>query len=193
MNIPLQLIILSIPSLVLIAVRKLQKKDWNSTLDLVGWKLSNWKHMALGLGLGLLPGLFSPLLPEILPGDVMDQPGIAQSAYQGWKLTLPSFLLAFLREAFYTALGEEIFFRGFFGNFLIRKVGFAVGNILQAAVFLLPHLLLLTVSLKLWPVLIAQFIAGWLFGWLLYKSGSILPGWLAHSLSNAFGALVFMG
>jgi len=48
------------------------------------------------------------------------------------------------------------------------------------------------VSLKLWPILIAQFIGGWLFGWLFYKSESILPSWLAHSLSNAFGAMMFM-
>ncbi len=28
---------------------------------------------------------------------------------------------------------------------------------------------------------------GWLMGWLYYQSGSILPGWVSHSLVNAFG------
>jgi membrane protease YdiL (CAAX protease family) len=74
----------------------------------------------------------------------------------------------------------------------IRRFGFLIGNLLQSIVFLLPHLFLLTVSITLWPILIPQFIAGWLYGWLLYKSGSILPSWIAHSLSNAFGAMAFM-
>ena len=74
----------------------------------------------------------------------------------------------------------------------MRRLGFALGNLIQAAIFLLPHLLLLTVSTALWPLLVAQFLAGWLQGWLLYRSGSILPGWIAHSLGNAFGAVAFM-
>lgn len=74
----------------------------------------------------------------------------------------------------------------------MRRLGFGIGNLIQASLFLLPHLTLLRVSLGLWPLLVAQFVGGWLFGWLLHRSGSILPGWLAHTLSNAFGALVFM-
>jgi membrane protease YdiL (CAAX protease family) len=51
---------------------------------------------------------------------------------------------------------------------------------------------ILTIIDSLWPLLLAQFIAGWLQRWLYYKSGSILPGWLTHGLGNAFGALAFM-
>jgi hypothetical protein len=64
-----------------------------------------------------------------------------------------------------------------------------VGNTVQALVFLVPHLLLLTVGLGIWPILIVQLIAGWLLGWLRFRSGSILPAWLVHSLTNALGAL----
>jgi membrane protease YdiL (CAAX protease family) len=69
------------------------------------------------------------------------------------------------------------------------NIGFAVGNTVQALIFLLPHLLLLLVSLNLWPIILVQLLAGWLLGWLRYHSDSILPGWLAHGLINAFGAL----
>jgi membrane protease YdiL (CAAX protease family) len=132
------------------------------------------------------------LAVQTLPSEVLQDPNISASAYAGWTLGVTSFLLAWLREAVYVALGEEIFFRGFLGGWLIRKLGFAIGNTVQAMIFLLPHLLLLLVSLNFWPVIAVQLLAGWLVGWLRYRSDSILPGWLAHSLINAFGALAAM-
>lgn len=63
-----------------------------------------------------------------------------------------------------------------------------VGNSLQRLVFLAPHLFVLSAGVELWPLLLAPFVSGWLFGWLLYRSGSILPGWLAHSLAIALAA-----
>jgi len=102
-------------------------------------------------------------------------------------------MFALLREAFYVALGEEIFFRGLLGGWLEQRFGFMKGNTIQDLIFLLPHLLLLLVSLSLWVVVVVQFLAGWVLGWLRSRSGSILPGWLAHSLMNAFGALLTMG
>jgi len=54
-------------------------------------------------------------------------------------------MFALLREAFYVALGEEVFFRGLLGGYLERRFGFMKGNTMQAFVFLLPHLLLLLV------------------------------------------------
>jgi membrane protease YdiL (CAAX protease family) len=180
MNIPLQPFLFSIPSTILVVVNRIQKDDWKTTFNKVGWTWPSPKYLAIGAGLGLIPGLLYFLLPNILPPDLMDQPGIAQSVYTGWKLSILTFTLAFLREAVYVALGEEILFRGFLGGILFRKLGFVHGNLIQSAVFLLPHLLLLTVSGQLWPLLIAQFLGGWLFGWLLYQSKSILPSWLAH-------------
>jgi membrane protease YdiL (CAAX protease family) len=192
MNIPLQLIIFSLPSILYVFIQRIRKHDWKLIFKNIGITGTLPKYLALGLGMGLLPGLLSLMLPNFLPADILDQPGIAQTAYAGWPLSVSSFLLAFLREALYAALGEEIFFRGFLGKWLFRKFGFITGNLVQSLVFLLPHLLLLTISMQLWPLLIAQFIGGWIFGWLCYRSESILPSWLAHSLGNAFGALIFM-
>ena len=118
---------------------------------------------------------------------------VSVSVYAGWSLSLSSFVYALLREAFYVALGEEILFRGLLGGFLERRFGFMKGNTMQAFVFLIPHLLLLLVSLSFWVVVVVQFLAGWIMGWLRSRSGSILPGWLAHSLVNALGALSTMG
>ena len=97
-----------------------------------------------------------------------------------------------VREAVYVALGEEVFFRGFLGGWLVRRFGFAIGNTVQALVFVLPHLLLLSVSLSLWLVVLVQLLTGWLLGWVRHRVESIWPGWLAHSPANALGALAAM-
>ncbi|MFN8472772.1 MAG: CPBP family intramembrane glutamic endopeptidase [Anaerolineae bacterium] len=192
MAIPLQTIILCLPSAIYVLVQHWRGRPWASALALVGWRGSNVRYLGVGLALGLIPGLLLLALPNILPPELANNPNIANSRYAGWPATPASFVLAWGYEAIYVALGEEAFFRGFLGGLLMRRLGFALGNLLQAAIFLLPHLLLLTVSTALWPLLAAQFLAGWLQGWLLYRSGSILPGWIAHSLGNAFGALAFM-
>jgi membrane protease YdiL (CAAX protease family) len=89
-------------------------------------------------------------------------------------------------------LYEEILFRGLLAGWLHRRLGFAAGNWVQTLLFLAPHLLLLTVRKAIWPVFIVQVAAGWLQGWLLYRSGSILPGWLLHTASNVASALSAM-
>jgi len=129
----------------------------------------------------------------MVPSSVLESPMVSISVYAGWSLSLSSFMFALLREAFYVALGEEFFFRGLLGGYLERRFGFMKGNTIQAFIFLLPHLLLLLVSLSFWVVVVVQFLAGWVLGWLRSRSGSIMPGWIGHSLANALGALVTMG
>jgi membrane protease YdiL (CAAX protease family) len=192
MAIPLQTFILCLPSAIYVLVRHWQGAPWPSALSLVGWRGSSLRYFGLGLALGLIPGLLTLALPSMLPTELADHPNIANTRYAGWQATPGSFLLAWAYEAIYVALGEEAFFRGFIGGLLIRRLGFTIGNLIQAGIFLLPHLLILTVSTALWPLLAAQFLAGWLQGWLFYRSGSIIPGWIGHSLANAFGALPFM-
>jgi membrane protease YdiL (CAAX protease family) len=132
------------------------------------------------------------LVLRMVPSSVLESSMVSVSAYAGWSLSLSSFIYAFLREAIYVALGEEVFFRGMLGGWLVRRFGFMKGNTMQALVFLLPHLLLLLVSLSFWVVVVVQFLTGWVVGWLCSRSGSIFPGWLAHSLMNALGALSTM-
>jgi len=192
MTVPLQTIVFCLPAVIVFIVRRRQGLSWAEARRELGWKGASVRYLGLGLLLGLIPGVI--LLPgvEVIPSEVMDDPNIANTRYAGWVATPASFLLALAYEAFYVALGEEVLFRGLIGGFLFRWLGFAVGNVLQAMLFLLPHLLLLTVSTSLWPLLLSQFLGGWLNGWLLFRSESVLPGWIAHSLGNGFGALLFM-
>ena len=88
------------------------------------------------------------------------------------------------------ALGEEVFFRGLLGGVLIRRLGFGWGNVLQAALFLVPHLFLLLVDARLWPILPVQFAAGWLLGWLRHSSGTFVPGAAVHAAANIAAGLI---
>ena len=192
MDLPLQLIVLSIPSLIYIAVRRRRGEKWNQVFRTIGWQGSRPIYFLWSLGVMIIVGGLGWLAFQTVSSEILQDPNVSTSAYAGWTLSVTSFLQAWLREAIYVALGEEIFFRGFLGGWLIRRLGFAVGNTTQALIFLLPHLLLLLVSLNLWPIIAVQMFAGWLLGCLRYRSDSILPGWLAHSLINAFGALAAM-
>ena len=192
MELPLQLIVLTVPSLVYIVVRRRLGDRWADVLGKIGWQGSRSVFFLWGLGVVIVVGGLGWLAFQAVPSEVLQDPNINVSDYTGWALSLTSFLLVWLREAIYVALGEEILFRGLLGGWLFHRLGFARGNIVQAFLFLLPHLLLLLVSQRLWPVILVQLIAGWLLGLLRYRSNSILPGWLAHSLTNALGALAAM-
>jgi len=191
-DLPLQLIMFSIPSLIFVTVRRRGGEKWNEVFRKIGWQGSRPIYFLWSLGTMIIVGGLGWLAFRTVPSEVLQDPNINISDYTGWTLSVSSFLLVWLREAIYVALGEEIFFRGFLGGWLVRRLGFAIGNTVQTLVFILPHLLLLLVSQSLWPIIIVQLIAGWLLGWLRYRSNSILPGLLAHGLSNAFGSLAAM-
>jgi membrane protease YdiL (CAAX protease family) len=101
-----------------------------------------------------------------------------------------------------TSLSEEILFRGFIAKRLIELLGFTWGNLLQAAIFALPHLALLLIpdarpsvagaaGLFAYP-----FAMGWVMAYINERigNGSIVPSWLAHGLGNVGGyALLAFG
>ncbi|RYY13222.1 MAG: CPBP family intramembrane metalloprotease [Alphaproteobacteria bacterium] len=88
------------------------------------------------------------------------------------------------------AVGEEILFRGLIGGVLFRRLGFMRGNLVQALVLLVPHLLLLLVDPATWPILPVQLLAGLLLGWLRHRSASVLPGAVTHAAANLGAGLL---
>jgi membrane protease YdiL (CAAX protease family) len=120
----------------------------------------------------------------IVPAAALAAPGVAiadPTSPTGWAASAAQ------------TLGEEVLFRGLIAGVLVRRWGFARGNAVQALVFLLPHLLLLAVDARLWPLVVAQLVAGWLLGWLRHRSGSVLPGWLAHTAANLLAPVLVGG
>ena len=112
-------------------------------------------------------------------------------------LNITSLSILFIIALIKTSLSEELFFRGFLAKQLINKSGFKTGNILQALIFGLVHLLLFWLLTKTTfvPLLIIftfSTIAGWTIGYIKekYANGSIVPGWIAHGLGNSLSYFI---
>lgn len=100
-----------------------------------------------------------------------------------------------------TSLTEEILFRGFIANRLVNLFGYKSGNILQALIFGLVHLVLFWKLMNpgLFPIMFFfafSTLAGWVIGLVKekYANGSIIPGWIAHALGNtlSYSVIVFV-
>jgi len=94
-------------------------------------------------------------------------------------------LMALIHGGITTGFSEEFLFRGLPAGSLSRHLPGFAANLLQAAIFLLPHLLVLRVRPELWPLLPVVFAAALFLGWLRMRSGSIMGPWLFHAAINA--------
>ncbi|MDQ3049528.1 MAG: CPBP family intramembrane metalloprotease [Bacteroidota bacterium] len=112
-------------------------------------------------------------------------------------LNATSISILLIIALFKTSLAEEILFRGFIAKQLINKLGFITGNILQAAIFGIIHLLLFlaltnTTFIPLTFIFVFSSFAGWTIGYIKnkYANGSIIPGWIAHGLGNTISYFI---
>ena len=117
----------------------------------------------------------------VVPTEALESPGVAIA-----QLTSIGAALGIALRA----IGEEVFFRGLLGGILIRRLGFTWGNAFQALLFLVPHLALLLIDVRTWPILPVQFAAGWILGWLRHRSGSFVPGSAVHAAANIVAGLI---
>jgi len=178
-----ELVILSLPSLIYIRRLRRSGRSQRQRLIAVGLQPDTSSTYALALALVIPVTALAAILLQLIPTSVLH--GGSKNII-GAPSTAGDYVAIVL-----LALAEEMFFRGFVAGLLFRRLGFRTGNIIQALIFLAPHLLLLLVSLRLWPLLPLQLVAGWVLGWLRQRSDSIGPGWLAHALTNLLPALLF--
>jgi membrane protease YdiL (CAAX protease family) len=134
--------------------------------------------------------LMSIVLDPVLPDDI--QLANARFGGQGAKAIVPAIIFSF----FATALPEEILFRGFLSKRLTKKVGFSIGNTIQAFIFGLLHgATMFAVFGVAIPLLVIAFtgLLGWLMGYINEKSdGSIIPSWCIHGISNLYASIIIM-
>ena len=90
-----------------------------------------------------------------------------------------------------TSFSEEILFRGFIAKRFINKMGFIKGNLTQAAIFGLIHLVLFLGIMQaqllfLIYIFLLTGVAAYVIGYINEQvgKGSIIPGWIAHGLGN---------
>lgn len=190
---PLLVVYLAI-ALVALGVMRHRERPWQRVWKALGWRGSDPIWFAWAVLIAVAAGGATTIAFVLLVPGYVRHPaaGTDQYAYARLGLSLASVARVFGFEAVNQTLGEEVFFRGLLGGWLMTRLGFQVGNALQAFLFLVPHLTLLIVSTRLWPILLFQLAGGWLLGWLRFRSGSILPGWLSHTIVNTAADVLFI-
>jgi membrane protease YdiL (CAAX protease family) len=77
-----------------------------------------------------------------------------------------------------------LLFRGLIAGSLGRRLPAVRANLVQAFVFLAPHLLVLGVMPEMWRALPLVFAGGLFAGWVRRRSGSIAGRWVVHVTAN---------
>lgn len=179
-------IFFSIPVILYWIISK--RKGLNSSIIAgnLGFTIGNFRFykIALFIGIGFLFLGIILYTFKLIPFE-WKQFNTNNIPYGNWNFSLMNIFFIFFLEAIFVTLGEEIFFRGFLASWLIRRFGYIAGNAIQSVIFLCFHLPILAINKSLWHVVFLVVpIISWIFGWLLYRSGSLLPGWLLHTLVN---------
>jgi len=187
-------IVFLLPSLITLIVLRLRRQPMEKIASPLGWRRGTLVYYLWALLFAVGSAIPALLIALVVVPDLYRHPpqGTTLYTYARLGLSFSSIIIAFLNEFFFTALGEEVFFRGLLGGWLMRRLGFLTGNTLQAIIFLLPHLTLLLVSAHLWPLLIFPALLGWVNGWLRYRSESVLPGMFIHALGNTLSDVLAM-
>ena len=123
------------------------------------------------------------------PLDVFTREGSAQREFVGLGITGTSVALALLYGVVKTGFAEELLFRGLLAGSLGRRLSLWPANLLQALIFLLPHLFVVVVMPEVWGLLPVVFAASLFLGWARIRSDSILGPWLVHAAGNVAMAL----
>jgi uncharacterized protein len=154
----------------------------------VGLTTAPWTAVAAGLVAGVVLAFLLTRLPAVQTVGAGERSVVGETS--GGTMSAGIAVALAIKALLQTSLSEELLFRGLIGRNLIRRLGFATGNMIQAMLFGLAHLLLLlapgaTAALVLLVVLFTGG-AGWAMGWLNHRKagGSILPGWAAHGGGN---------
>jgi uncharacterized protein len=137
-------------------------------------------------GLGLTLALDAGLSRIGLRQNQLDQFRFIRGA------SLPSFALVLLVAVVVAPCVEELFFRGFlFGTYREHKplwMAYAASSLIFALLHLDPNAMNPSQMVAL---AIGIFTLGLLLAWTYQRSGSLLPGILAHALNNAVGLIAF--
>ena len=101
-------------------------------------------------------------------------------------MSVPMLILCILIVGLRSGFGEEIFFRGVVAAYLFEKMKFAKANILQALIFMLPHIVtfLKLPGLESGLLLVNAFVFGLAAGKIMQRSESIVPTIIYHGVVN---------
>lgn len=163
------------------------RRSVGEVAERAGLRLGEPRHLAYAAAFAAVSVAVLLLWPPPLETSLAE--GSAFRVFGDLGLGPTAVGLALLYGVVQTGLAEEFFFRGLIAGSLARRLPFLWANVLQALVFLAPHLLLLTVAPEAWGLLPVIFVGALVLGWLRIRSGSILGPWIVHAAANVTMAL----
>lgn len=173
-----------VPFLVYFVYQKRRRKlGFREVTQRAGLRLGKLRYITYSLVLSLVSVMMILVWPP--PLESIANEGSAQRQFVGLGLTAPSIAMALIYGVVKTGFTEEFLFRGLIGGSLARRLPIIWANVVQAAIFLAPHLLLLAIMPQLSWFLPLIFVGALVVGWLRIKSGSIVGPWLIHASLNA--------
>ncbi len=152
------------------------------TLRRAGLQVGERRYLVPSVALAAVTVGFLILSPPRLEPFLRN--GSPQREFVGLGLGWQSVAMSLLYGVLKTGFSEEFFFRGLIAGSLSRRLPLAWANLIQALIFLAPHLLVLHVMPELWWLLPLVFLTSLVLGWIRIKSGSILGPWMVHAAAN---------
>ena len=180
----LNLVVLAgIPFLAYFAYQRLRhRRRFLEVARRAGLQLGDARY--IGYSLVIAAAGVAALLVWPPPLEPFLRDGSPQQPFVGLGLSGHAVAMALLYGLVQTGFAEEFLFRGLIAGSLARRWRLRWANLTQALIFLLPHLLVLSIMPEMGWV-IPVILAGALFaGWARIKSGSILGPWLIHGSAN---------
>jgi membrane protease YdiL (CAAX protease family) len=147
-----------------------------------GLQLGDGRYLFYSMACAAVAVLILVIWPP--PLEPFLRPGSPQESFRSLGLSATSIVMALLYGVIKTGFTEELLFRGLIAGSLSRRLSLVWANIIQAAIFLLPHLLVLKVMPEMRNILPVIFVIALFVGWVRIKSGSIIGGWMIHASVN---------
>lgn len=164
-----------------------KKRDWREILTRAGLRTGEGRYIWYAAGVALI--IWAVMLIWPLSLEPYLREGSPQQPFIGLGFTGTSLIMALLYGVVQTGFSEEFFFRGLIAGSLARRLPFVWANLIQAVIFLLPHLLILVAMPEMSWLLPVVFLVALLKGWLRVRSGSIVGPWILHASGNVWVCL----
>lgn len=163
------------------------KRGFRETARRAGLQLGAGRYIGYSLAVALATVALLVIWPPPLEPFVRE--GSPQRPFVGLGLGGQAIAMALLYGVVKTGFAEELLFRGLIAGSLARRLPSVWANLLQALLFLAPHLLVLRVMPEMGWILPLVFAGALFAGWVRIKSGSILGPWLIHASANVMMCL----
>jgi membrane protease YdiL (CAAX protease family) len=205
-----QLIVVLVISLIALGLSKIfsKQKTHVTFFDFMGLRKPNGQIDKIFFLILIGSSLFSVLsviiqfyfIPTFKPFLLSETSPFIKILNTGFGVT--QFFSAILYCFIQSGGAEEVLFRGLIARRLFLKFGFRIGNVIQATLFWIMHLLIFRMVTGDWVSWIqlytfgVSFGLGLVLGFVNYRKGgfSIVPSWIIHGTTNlvAYLALGFV-